>query len=135
MRALEARIYGLEITEERLVMAALDEGLEVHRRPDASPWAVLYTTVEEEAWPRRRNELPLAWLAGPGPPTAQVAAITAQHSRPVSSAGAAGSGVLPRGIPLRATCAGADQSEVSATTPTARGPVSFLGRGGQSRRS
>ncbi len=48
MRDLEARIYGLEIAEERLVMMALDAGLEVQRRPEASPWAVL-TTTEDQA--------------------------------------------------------------------------------------
>jgi hypothetical protein len=32
IRDAEARILALEIGEERLVMAALDEGLEVHRR-------------------------------------------------------------------------------------------------------
>jgi hypothetical protein len=47
IRVAEARILALEIAEERLVMAALDAGLEVHRRIDASPWAILY--AEEEA--------------------------------------------------------------------------------------
>ena len=59
IRALEARIYGLEIAEERLVMAALEEGLEVHRRPDASPW---------RRWPRRPNDLLLGLLLGQGSP-------------------------------------------------------------------
>jgi hypothetical protein len=36
----------LEVAEERLVMAALDAGLEVHRRIDASPWAILYADEE-----------------------------------------------------------------------------------------
>jgi hypothetical protein len=43
----EARIFGLEIVEEKLVMAALDAGLEVHRRIDASPWAILGYGAEE----------------------------------------------------------------------------------------
>ena len=47
VREIEARILALEVAEERLVMAALEEGLEVHRRIDASPWAILY--AEEEA--------------------------------------------------------------------------------------
>jgi hypothetical protein len=42
IRDAEARILGLEIGEERLVMAALDAGLEVHRRIDSSPWAILF---------------------------------------------------------------------------------------------
>jgi hypothetical protein len=42
-----SRILALEVAEERLVMAALDAGLEVHRRVDASPCAILY--AEEEA--------------------------------------------------------------------------------------
>jgi hypothetical protein len=48
LREIEAHVLALEIGEERLVMAALDEGLEVHRRIEASPWAVLYGGVEEE---------------------------------------------------------------------------------------
>jgi hypothetical protein len=47
IREIEARILTLEVAEERLVMAALDAGLEVHRRIDASPWAILY--ADEEA--------------------------------------------------------------------------------------
>jgi hypothetical protein len=47
VREIEARILALEIGEERLVMAALEEGVEVHRRIDASPWAILY--ADEEA--------------------------------------------------------------------------------------
>ncbi len=47
VREIEARILALEVAEERLVVAALDEGLEVHRRIDASPWAILY--ADEEA--------------------------------------------------------------------------------------
>jgi hypothetical protein len=43
----EACILALEVAEERLVMAALEQGLEVHRHIDASPWAILY--AEEEA--------------------------------------------------------------------------------------
>ena len=34
---------------QRLVMAALDQGLEVHRRIDASPWAILYGGAEAHA--------------------------------------------------------------------------------------
>jgi hypothetical protein len=51
----EARILALEIGEERLVMAALDAGLEVHRRIDASPWAILYAE-QEAAHAKRRSE-------------------------------------------------------------------------------
>ncbi len=71
----------------------------------------------------RRRDFPLASLAGPGPPTAPGPAITAQNPRSdLVLAGAAGSGGHPRSIPLRATCAGADQSErVRSSTPTARG--------------
>ena len=47
VREIEARVLALEVAEERLVMAAPEEGLEVHRRIDASPWAILY--AEEEA--------------------------------------------------------------------------------------
>jgi hypothetical protein len=41
IREAEARILALEIAEERLVMAALDQGLEVHRRIGANPWVIL----------------------------------------------------------------------------------------------
>ena len=41
IREAEGRILGLEVAEERLVMAALEQGLECHRRIDASPWAIL----------------------------------------------------------------------------------------------
>jgi hypothetical protein len=47
IREAEARILALEIGEERLVMAALEQGLEVHRRIDASCWAILYAGAEE----------------------------------------------------------------------------------------
>jgi hypothetical protein len=46
IREAEARILALEVAEERLVMAALEAGLEVHRRIDASPWAILYADTE-----------------------------------------------------------------------------------------
>jgi hypothetical protein len=36
----------LEIAEERLVMAALEQGLECHRRIDANPWAILCAEPE-----------------------------------------------------------------------------------------
>jgi hypothetical protein len=49
VREVEARILALEVAEERLVVAALEEGLEVHRRPDASPWAILYADEEAAA--------------------------------------------------------------------------------------
>jgi hypothetical protein len=49
LRAAEATVFALEVAEERLVMAALDAGLEVHRRIDASPWAILYSGANEEA--------------------------------------------------------------------------------------
>lgn len=47
IRETEARIFAAEIAEERLVMAALDSGLEVDRRLDASPWAVLNAGTAE----------------------------------------------------------------------------------------
>jgi hypothetical protein len=46
IRAAEARIFALEVGEERLVVAALEQGLEVHRRIDASPWAILLADTE-----------------------------------------------------------------------------------------
>jgi hypothetical protein len=47
IRDAEARIFALEIAEERLVITALEHGVEVHRRIDASPWAILYSGAEE----------------------------------------------------------------------------------------
>lgn len=44
---LRGTIPGAE--RPRLIMAALDAGLEVHRRIDASPWAILYSAAEEAA--------------------------------------------------------------------------------------
>ena len=41
IREAERRIFGLEVVEEKLVVAALEAGLEVHRRPGASAWAIL----------------------------------------------------------------------------------------------
>jgi hypothetical protein len=55
IREVEARIFALEVAEERLVMAALEAGLEVHRRIDASPWAILYAD-EEAAVPAEAAE-------------------------------------------------------------------------------
>jgi hypothetical protein len=52
----EAKIFGLEIAEERLVMAAQEAGLEVHRRIDASPWAILGYGVVAEAVPAEAAE-------------------------------------------------------------------------------
>jgi hypothetical protein len=49
VREVEERIFGLEIAEEKLVCQALDAGLEVHRRIDASPWALLDLGVVEKA--------------------------------------------------------------------------------------
>jgi hypothetical protein len=46
IRDCEARILSLEVAEERLVMAALEHGVEVHRRIDASPFAILNADVE-----------------------------------------------------------------------------------------
>jgi hypothetical protein len=46
IREAEARILALEVGEERLVVAALEQGLEVHRRIDASPWAILLADTE-----------------------------------------------------------------------------------------
>jgi hypothetical protein len=39
-----------------LVVAALEAGLEVHRRPDASAWAILGYGVVEEAVPAEAAE-------------------------------------------------------------------------------
>ena len=47
IREAEARIFALEVGEERLVMAALEAGVEVERRFDASLWAVLCAGAEE----------------------------------------------------------------------------------------
>jgi Semialdehyde dehydrogenase, NAD binding domain len=47
IRDAEARILALEICEERLVCEALDAGLEVHRRIDANPWAILFAEPPE----------------------------------------------------------------------------------------
>ena len=46
IRDAEASILALEVAEERLVCEALDAGLEVHRRIDANPWAILNADVE-----------------------------------------------------------------------------------------
>jgi hypothetical protein len=46
IRAADAHVLALEIAEERLVVAALDAGLECHRRIDASPWAILFADME-----------------------------------------------------------------------------------------
>ena len=46
IREAEAHILALEVGEERLVVAALEQGLEVHRRIDSSPWAILLADVE-----------------------------------------------------------------------------------------
>src|SRR5262249_7533347 len=43
----ELRLLALEIGEERLVVLALEQGLGIDRRLDVSPWAVLYSGVEE----------------------------------------------------------------------------------------
>jgi hypothetical protein len=56
IREMEERIFGLEIAEERLVMAALEQGLEVHRRIDASPWAILGYGLAEDAVPAEAAE-------------------------------------------------------------------------------
>jgi hypothetical protein len=47
IREAEGRVYALEVVEEKLVLAALDAGLECHRRIDASAWAILGYGVEE----------------------------------------------------------------------------------------
>jgi hypothetical protein len=47
IKEIEARIFALELGEERLVCKALDAGMEVHRRPDCSPFAILYAGIEE----------------------------------------------------------------------------------------
>jgi hypothetical protein len=49
LREIEQRICGLEVAEEKLVVAALDAGLEVHRRIDASPFALLGLYEKAEA--------------------------------------------------------------------------------------
>jgi hypothetical protein len=50
-RELEGKLYALELAEERVVMAAFDAGLEVHRRIDASPWAILFAAGMEDETP------------------------------------------------------------------------------------
>jgi len=47
IRESELRLLALEIGEERLVVLALEQGLGIDRRLDVSPWAVLYSGVEE----------------------------------------------------------------------------------------
>ena len=56
IREAEERIFALEVVEEKPVMSALAAGLEVHRRPDASPWAVLGYGAVEEAVPAEAAE-------------------------------------------------------------------------------
>jgi hypothetical protein len=46
IREAEAHVLALEVGEERLVVAALEQGLEVHRRIDSSPWAILLADTE-----------------------------------------------------------------------------------------
>jgi hypothetical protein len=41
IRALEEKLFALEVEEEHYVAEAIAAGLEAHRRPDASPWALL----------------------------------------------------------------------------------------------
>ena len=41
IRALEERLFVLEVEEEYFVAQAIAAGLEAHRRPDASPFAIL----------------------------------------------------------------------------------------------
>jgi hypothetical protein len=48
---LEARIYALEIVEEKLVLAAQAAGLDVQRRANASCWAILFTSDSDEEVP------------------------------------------------------------------------------------
>ena len=47
IREAETRILALEVAEERLVCEAIDAGLEVHRRVNAGPWAILHSGAEE----------------------------------------------------------------------------------------
>ena len=49
IREVEARIFALEVGEERLVVAALAAGLEVHRRIDANSRAILFSDEEVAA--------------------------------------------------------------------------------------
>jgi len=46
IRELESEILRLQHEEEALVVAAVDAGLEVHRNPYSSPWALLGVTDE-----------------------------------------------------------------------------------------
>lgn len=48
LRALEGKICALECVEEKLVLTALGQGLDVLRRSGADVWAVLYTTFDDE---------------------------------------------------------------------------------------
>jgi hypothetical protein len=41
IRALEEKLFALEVEEEFFVAQAIADGLEAHRRPDASPFAIL----------------------------------------------------------------------------------------------
>ena len=85
IREAERRIFGLEVVEEKLVVAALEAGLEVHRRPDASAWAILGLRGCGGGSAGRGGgvEFPLAFgLLCQGRTTAQVPATTVQNSRP-----------------------------------------------------
>jgi hypothetical protein len=56
MRELEERLFRLEVAEEFFVTEAIAAGLEAHRRPDASPWAIL-------GWGLQPPEAPVAEAA------------------------------------------------------------------------
>lgn len=49
LREIESRVYGLEISEEKLIMHARGQGLDgVQRRAAASCWAILFTEADDE---------------------------------------------------------------------------------------
>ena len=48
LREIEAKLYALELVEELLVMAAQAANLDVQRRVNASPWAILFASDGEE---------------------------------------------------------------------------------------
>jgi hypothetical protein len=56
VRQTEQHLLALEISEEKLVCHAIAAGLEVHRRPDCSPWVLLDLAVAEQAVPAEAAE-------------------------------------------------------------------------------
>ena len=94
IREAEGRIFGLEIAEEKFVMAALDAGLEVRRRIDASPWAILGYGLEEAVPPRRQSSSLGFGLSCQGRPLRRCPQQQRRTRGRFSLAGAAGFGKL-----------------------------------------